>query len=86
MRRISFSPQAWEDYPYWLRADKKLAKRLTALLRDIQRDPFDGIGKPEPLKGPLAGYWSRRLTGEHRVVYRAEGDTLLVEACRGHYD
>ena len=68
MRSIHFDPDAWEDFLYWLGADRKMAKRITRLIGEIQRDPFSGIGKPEPLKGDLSGYWSRRITDEHRVA------------------
>ena len=82
---ISFSDQAWEDYLFWQAKDKALLKRINALLRDIQRSPFEGIGKPEPLKHNLAGFWSRRIDDEHRLVCAVRGDTLLVAQCRYHY-
>lgn len=80
-----FSERAWDDLSYWLDTDKKMVKRLRALIQDIQRSPFEGIGKPEPLKGNLSGFWSRRIDGEHRIVYRVEGDALEIAQCRGHY-
>jgi toxin YoeB len=82
---IRFSDQAWEDYLFWQATDKATLKRLNALLRDVQRSPFDGIGKPEPLKHALAGYWSRRIDDEHRLVYAVDGDVLIVAQCRYHY-
>jgi len=82
---ISFSDQAWEDYLFWQAKDKALLKRINALLRDIQRSPFEGIGKPEPLKHNLAGFWSRLIDDEHRLVCAVRGDTLLVAQCRYHY-
>ena len=82
---ISFSDLAWEDYLFWQAKDKALLKRINALLRDIQRSPFDGIGKPEPLKHSLAGFWSRRIDDEHRLVYAIKDDTILVAQCRYHY-
>ena len=72
MRSIHSDPDAWQDFLYWLGADRKMATRITRLIGEIQRDPFAGIGKPEPLKGDLSGYWSRRIDDEHRLVYRAD--------------
>lgn len=83
--QISFQPQAWDDFLYWQRTDKKLFKRLTALIKDIQRHPFEGIGKPEPLKGDLSGYWSRRIDKEHRLIYAVDTDMITLIQCRGHY-
>lgn len=85
-RMIQWDLDAWEDYLYWQRQDKKVLKRINQLLRDISRSPFDGIGKPEPLRGNLTGFWSRRIDEEHRLVYAVEGDNVLVIACRGHYE
>lgn len=76
---------AWEDYLYWQGQDRKTLKRINQLLKDISRNPFEGIGKPEPLKGNLAGFWSRRIDEEHRLVYAVEDDKVLIIACRGHY-
>lgn len=73
MRGVHFDPDAWEDFLLWLATDRKIARRITRLIGDIQRNPFSGIGKPEPLKGELSGYWSRRINDEHRLVYRAGG-------------
>ncbi|MDO4724940.1 MAG: Txe/YoeB family addiction module toxin [Comamonadaceae bacterium] len=83
---ISFHPQAWDDYLWWQQHDRQVLRKLNRLIRDIQRDPFGGIGKPEALKNELSGFWSRRITDEHRVVYRMEGEDLVIAQCRGHYD
>lgn len=83
--KLVFHESAWEDYLHWQANDPKLLERLNALIRETSRTPFSGTGKPEPLRGPLAGWWSRRLTQEHRLVYRAEGDKLLIAQCRYHY-
>lgn len=83
--QISFQPEAWEDFLYWQRVDKRRFKRITALIRDIQRSPFKGTGKPEPLKGNYAGYWSRRIDQEHRIVYAVEANGIVIIQCRGHY-
>jgi toxin YoeB len=77
--------QAWEDYLYWQRHDKKTLKKINELLKDINRDPFKGTGSPEPLKHDLSGYWSRRITLEHRLVYRVENGLIKVIQCRYHY-
>ncbi len=82
---ISFTLLAWEDYLYWSKKDKKLLKRINALIKDIQRHPFEGIGKPEPLKFELAGMWSRRINSEHRLVCQIVDDTLVIFHCRYHY-
>ena len=84
--RLIFSKHAWEDYQYWLKQDKKQLKRINKLIDAIQRDPFEGIGKPEPLKHALAGYWSRRIDGEHRIVYRVNGEDVLLAQLRYHYE
>jgi toxin YoeB len=82
---LTFTPQAWEDYQYWQSTDAKILKRIHELIKDIQRSPFQGIGKPEPLKMNLSGYWSRRITDEHRIVYkRIEGAVVYVQM-RYHY-
>jgi toxin YoeB len=83
--KLIFSEHAWKDYLYWQRADKKILKRINLLLRDIHRMPYEGIGKPEPLKHGLSGYWSRRITDEHRIVYKAEDDAVLIAQLRYHY-
>jgi toxin YoeB len=82
---IKFSDEAWEDYLYWQNTDRTVLKRINQLLRDIQRNPFEGIGKPEPLKHHLAGFWSRRIDEEHRLVYSVENGWILVAQCRYHY-
>ncbi len=76
---------AWEDYLYWIEPDKKVLKKLNQLIRDCQRTPFSGIGNPEPLKQNLSGFWSRRITDEHRLVYKVEDDILYIAQCRYHY-
>lgn len=83
--KIIFSEHAWEDYLYWQRTDKKILKRVNLLIRDIQRSPAEGVGKPEPLKHGLSGYWSRRITDEHRIVYKLHNDAVLIAQLRYHY-
>ena len=83
--KLVFSEQAWEDYLYWQKTDKKILQRINALLKEAGRTPFEGTGKPEPLKHALAGYWSRRITDEHRMVYRIDGDSMLIAQLRYHY-
>jgi toxin YoeB len=80
-----FSAEAWEDYLYWQATDIRLLKRLNALIKESMRDPFDGLGKPEPLRSNYSGYWSRRITDEHRMVYKVVGDDLLIAQLRYHY-
>lgn len=82
---LSWSSNAWDDYLYWQQHDKKVLKRLNALLKDIQRQPFSGLGDPEPLKHQWSGYWSRRIDREHRLVYKASKDEITVIQCRYHY-
>jgi toxin YoeB len=84
-RQLTLMADAWEDYIYWQGQDKKTLKRINALIQDAQREPFDGLGKPEPLKGNLSGYWSRRIDDSNRVVYFANDDELTIIACRLHY-
>ncbi len=86
MTRIVFSKNAWEDYASWLADDKKILKKINELIRDIQRNPHSGIGKPEPLKYDLAGLWSRRIDREHRLVYQVLNNEVLIYSCRYHYD
>ena len=81
-----FTDEAWDDYMYWHSQDKKTLKRINALIKDIDRDPFDGIGKPEPLKYDLQGFWSRRIDDVNRLVYRIESDELFIVSCRYHYE
>lgn len=83
--KLVFHDQAWDDYLYWQQHDRKLLKRLNGLIKECTRTPFEGTGKPEPLRGSLSGWWSRRLDREHRLVYRVEGDSLLIAQCRYHY-
>jgi toxin YoeB len=84
--KIIFSKNGWEDYVSWQTDDKKTLRKINSLIKEIQRSPFEGIGKPEPLKFDLAGLWSRRIDLEHRLVYSIEGDDLHIFACRYHYD
>lgn len=84
--KITFSKNAWEDYTSWLTEDKKMLKKINDLIKEIQRTPFEGRGKPEPLKYELSGYWSRRLDREHRLVYQVSGDEILIYSCKYHYD
>lgn len=86
MMRIVFSANAWEDYVSWQQDDKKLLRKINELIKDIQRTPFAGKGKPEPLRFDLAGYWSRRINLEHRLVYQYHEDEILIYSCRFHYD
>jgi toxin YoeB len=83
--KLVFAENAWEDYLYWQKSDKKILKRINLLIRDIAREPFEGIGKPEPLQHALSGYWSRRIDEEHRIVYKIQGDSILVAQLRYHY-
>lgn len=83
--RLLFSEQAWEDYLYWQKTDKKTLRRVNTLIKEIERSPFEGMGKPEPLKHALSGYWSRRINEEHRIVYKASGDALYIAQLRYHY-
>ncbi len=82
---LSWDVNAWEDYQYWQKYDKAVLKRINELIKDTLRDPFHGIGKPEPLKENLRGYWSRRITDEHRLVYTVLSDRLHIIQCRYHY-
>ncbi|MFT3800119.1 MAG: Txe/YoeB family addiction module toxin [Burkholderiaceae bacterium] len=83
--RFVFSEAAWEDYLYWQKQDRRMLERINKLITETARDPFSGIGKPEPLKHALSGYWSRRISDEHRMVYKAEADALLIAQLRYHY-
>jgi toxin YoeB len=83
--KLVFAEEAWEDYPYWRKQDRKMVERINKLIRETQREPFSGIGKPESLKHALPGFWSRRITDEHRMVYRVEGDQLQIAQLRFHY-
>ena len=84
-RRLTFTPDALDDYLYWQSQDKKTLKRINQLLRDVSREPFTGIGKPEPLRENLTGYWSRRIDNTNRLVYAVEEQAIVVVACRYHY-
>jgi len=81
-----FVDESWEDYQYWLKTDKKILARINDLIKDISRTPYTGIGKPEPLKYKYKGFWSRRITDEHRLIYQVKGDELWIVKCRFHYD
>jgi toxin YoeB len=83
--KLVFSEQAWADYLYWQTQDKKILERINMLLKECARTPFEGPGKPEPLRGDLRGWWSRRIDREHRLVYRVEDGALLIAQCRYHY-
>ena len=83
--KLIFADEAWEDYLHWQKQDRKLVDRINRLIQEVKREPFAGLGKPEPLKHALAGYWSRRITDEHRMVYRIDGDSLLIAQLRYHY-
>jgi len=83
--KLIFSEHAWEDYLYWQRTDRKILDRINRLIKEIQRCPSEGIGKPEPLKHGLTGYWSRRINDEHRIVYKVHSDSLLIAQLRYHY-
>ncbi len=85
MHKIWFD-EAWIDYIYWQTQDKKTLKRINSLIKDTERNPFEGIGKPEPLKGDLSGFWSRRIDDTNRFVYRINNDKLEILSCRGHYE
>lgn len=85
MNKIWFD-EAWIDYIYWQTQDKKTLKRINSLIKDTERNPFEGIGKPEPLKGDLSGFWSRRIDDTNRFVYRINNDKLEILSCRGHYE
>lgn len=84
--QIQWDFDAWEDYLFWQNQDKKILKQINKLVKDISRNPFEGLGKPEPLKENLHGLWSRRTNQEHRLVYMVKDDTVLIFSCRGHYD
>jgi toxin YoeB len=83
--KLTFSDDAWEDYLYWQKQDKRMVERIKKLVKEVQREPFSGVGKPEPLKHALSGFWSRRITDEHRMVYQIEDDNLLIAQLRYHY-
>ncbi len=83
--KILFTSKSWEDYLYWQNNDRKMLRRINEIIKDVIRSPYDGIGKPEPLKYEYHGYWSRRISQEHRLVYKTDKDTLYIAQCRYHY-
>lgn len=85
-RSLQWDSDAWEDYCQWQRIDKTTLKRINALIKDAQRDPFSGIGKPEPLKHDMSGFWSRRINAEDRLTYYLMDNVLVIISCKGHYD
>ena len=84
--KLLWEEQAWEDYCTWQQSDRKTLKRINELIRDIQRSPFEGIGKPEPLKNRYSGWWSRRINDTDRIVYKERDGAIIIAACKGHYD
>lgn len=85
MRNLQFTDECWNDYVYWQTQDKKTLKRINTLIMEALRNPFEGIGKPEPLKGNLSGYWSRRIDDTNRLIYEADDELLTIISCRYHY-
>ncbi len=85
MKKIAFLPKAFEDFNFWAKEDKKIYKKIVDLIKDIERSPFHGIGKPEPLKYEFKGLWSRRITEEHRLVYKITEEEIILLSCRFHY-
>ncbi len=83
--KLIFTEKSWDDYLYWQKSDKQIVKKINQLIKDIKRDPFNAIGKPEPLKYELSGFWSRRITNEHRLVYEASENSIGIVSCRFHY-
>lgn len=83
--KIIWSEKSWDDYLYWQNTDKQILKKINQLIKDIQRNPFEGIGKPEPLKHQFSGFWSRRITDEHRLVYEITQNSISIASCRYHY-
>lgn len=83
--RIVFADRGWEDFTYWVENDRKMATRIVRLIKDIERKPFEGLGKPEPLRHDLTGFWSRRITEEHRLVYAVDKERVLIAQARYHY-
>ena len=86
MTKITFAEDAWDEYLSWQTQDKKMIRKINSLLKEIQRTPFDGSGKPEPLKGDMQGKWSRRINDKDRLVYEITPDTVLIYQCKSHYD
>ena len=83
--KIVFADRGWEDFTYWVENDRKIAARIVRLIKDIEREPFEGLGKPEPLRHDLIGFWSRRITDEHRLVYSVDKERVLIAQARYHY-
>ena len=83
--KIVFADRGWEDFTYWVAKDRKIAARIVRLIKDIEREPFEGLGKPEPLRHDLTGFWSRRITDEHRLVYSVDKDRVFIAQARYHY-
>ncbi len=84
--KLIFVDESWEDYLYWQKTDRKILERINNLVKDISRNPYSGLGKPEPLKYKYQGFWSRRITEEHRLIYRVVEDEIHIAKCRFHYD
>jgi len=85
MKKITFSPEAFKEYNQWMIDDMEIVKKITLLIREIQKDPFKGLGKPEPLKGNFSGHWSRRINLTHRLIYKVTNDNIEIRKCRDHY-
>ena len=83
--KLLWDDSAWDDYLYWQTQDKKTLKKINALIKEIQRNPYEGVGKPEPLKENLSGWWSRRIDEENRIVYKEQDGSIIIAACKGHY-
>ena len=86
VRMIQWDADAWDEYCDWQQTDRNVIKKINQLIKDITRNPFDGIGKPEALRGNLSGFWSRRITDEHRMIYAVEDETVIIISCKGHYE
>ena len=86
MLNLLFLPEAWEDYVYWQTQDRKTLKRINLLIQDILRTPFEGVGKPEPLRENRSGWWSRRIDDANQIVYKEQGGAIIIAACKGHYE
>lgn len=84
--RILWDENAWAQYLEWQQEDKRTLKKINALIKDIQRDRYEGIGKPEPLRADLSGWWSRRIDEKNRIVYKEDGDSIIIASCKGHYE
>jgi toxin YoeB len=86
MKRVGFFPKAFDDFSNWATEDKRIHQKIIVLIKDIQRNPFTGLGKPEPLRHELQGYWSRRITKEHRLVYKVTDEEIIIASCKYHYE